>query len=164
MDLYGWVVVAHVSAVIFALAAHGVSMFAMFRVGKETERARIAAILDLSSSSLGAAGIGLLIAVVLGIVASIMAGHFSRFWPWASIAVLVVVAGSMTPLATAPMARVRHALGRPVPGDRIGQTGGEPGTDEELATALAGVRPALPAAIGAAGVVILVWLMVAKPF
>ena len=164
MDLYGWVVVAHVSAVIFALAAHGVSMFAMFRVPKETDRTRLSAILDLSSSSLGAAGIGLLVAFVLGIAASIMAGHFSRFWPWASIIVLVAVAGSMTPLATAPMARVRHALGRPVPGDRIGQTAGEPGTDEELATALAGVRPALPAAIGAAGIVVLVWLMRAKPF
>lgn len=164
MDLYGWVVVAHVSAVIFALAAHGVSMFAMFQVRKETDRARLAAILDLSSSSLAAAGIGLLVAFVLGIVASVIGGHFSRFWPWASIIVLVVVAGSMTPLATAPMARVRHALGRPVPGDRIGQTAGAPGTDEELATALAGVQPALPAAIGAAGIVILVWLMRAKPF
>jgi hypothetical protein len=156
--------VAHVSVVIVALMAHGVSMFAMFRLRSETDRVRIGAILDLSSSSLAVAGVGLLVALVLGIVASIVAGHFSRFWPWASIVVLVVLIGSMTPLAAAPMTRVRHALGLAVPGDRIGQTAGDPSTDEELTAALAGIRPALPTAIGIAGIVILVWLMRAKPF
>lgn len=164
MDLYGWVVVAHVSAVIFALAAHGVSTFAMFRIRHETDRARLGAILDLSSGSIGVAGIGLVIAVVLGIAASLIQGQFSHFWPWAAIVVLVVVAGTMTPLAAAPMTRVRHALGLRVPGDRTGQTAGPPGTDEELAAALAAIRPELPAAIGAFGVVVLVWLMRAKPF
>ena len=164
MDLYGLVVVAHVSAVIFALSAHGVSMFAMFRIRRETDRGRIGAILDLSAGSIGVAGVGLLVAVILGITASLMQGQFSRFWPWASIVVLVIVAGTMTPLAAAPMTRVRHALGLRVPGDRTGETAGSPGTDEELAAALAAVRPELPTLIGAIGVVVLVWLMRAKPF
>jgi len=164
MDLYGWLVVAHVSVVIVALMAHGVSMFAMLRLRSETDRGRIGAILDLSSSSLTVAGIGLLAAIVLGIAAAIVGGHFSRFWPWASIVVLIVVIGAMTPLAAAPMSRVRHALGLAVPGDRIGQTAGDAGTDAELTAALAGIRPALPAAIGVAGIVVLVWLMRAKPF
>jgi hypothetical protein len=164
VDLYTVVVIAHVTAVILALAAHGVSMFAMYRVRQETDRARVAAILDLSSGSLTAAGIGLLLAFLLGIAAAIIGGHFSRFWPWASIIVLFAVAGAMTPLAAAPMTRVRHALGRPVPGDRRGETAGTPGTDEELATALAAIRPAIPAAIGIGGIVVLTWLMRVKPF
>ena len=113
MDLYGLVVVAHVSAVIFALSAHGVSMFAMFRIRRETDRGRIGAILDLSAGSIGVAGVGLLVAVILGITASLMQGQFSRFWPWASIVVLVIVAGTMTPLAAAPMTRVRHVARAP---------------------------------------------------
>jgi hypothetical protein len=157
-------VVGHVSTVIFALAAHGVSMFAMYQVRKEHERARISALLDLSSSSLTVAGIGLLVALVLGIVAAINGGHFSRWWPWASIVVFVIIAGTMTPLAAMPMNRVRAAIGRAVPGDRTGDTAGAPGTDEELSAALGGIRPELPTAIGAVGVVILVWLMRAKPF
>ena len=164
MDLYGWLVVGHVSVVIVALMAHGVSMFAMFRIRSETDRLRLGAMLDLSSSSLTVAGIGLLVAIVLGIVAAIVGGQFSRFWPWASIVVLVIVIGSMTPLAAAPMSRVRHALGLAVPGDRVGQTAGDAGTDDELTAALAAINPALPAAIGIAGIVILVWLMRAKPF
>jgi hypothetical protein len=39
-----------------------------------------------------------------------------------------------------------------------------PGTDAELAAAGAGLRPELTAAMGAVGVVILIWLMRVKPF
>ena len=59
MVFYPWVVIAHVVFVILAFGAHGVSAFAMFRVKRETDRARIGAVLDLSTSALVAAGIGL---------------------------------------------------------------------------------------------------------
>ena len=164
MDLYGWVVVAHVAAVILSLGAHGASAFAMFRVRRETDRTRMAAILEVSSSSLAAAGIGLLVAIVLGIVAAVMGGQFSRFWPWAAIIVLVIVIGSMTPLAAIPMGNLRRALGLAVQGDKKGDAPRIPGTDEEVAAALGRIRPELPAAIGVTGVVVLTWLMEAKPF
>ena len=70
MEFYPWVVVGHVVFVILAFGAHGVSAFAMFRVKAETDRARAAAVLDLSTVALAAAGIGLLVAVLLGIVAA----------------------------------------------------------------------------------------------
>ena len=164
MDLYDWVVFGHIVAVILAFAGHGVSAIAMFAVRRERDRARLAAILDLSSSSLILAMIGLLVAMVLGIVAAIMGGHFAKFWPWAAIVILVVVIGSMTPLAGVPMNRVRKALGMKVYGDKPSDPPRIPGTDDELAVALAGVRPELPAAIGVAGIVVLSWLMRAKPF
>ena len=72
-------VVAHVFFVIVAFGAHGVSAFTMFRVKNEPDRVRAAAVLDLSTVALLAAGIGLLVAVVLGIVAAAMGGHFGRF-------------------------------------------------------------------------------------
>ena len=59
MVFYPWVVIAHVVFVILAFGAHGVSAFAMFRVKRETDRARIGAVLDLSTTALVAAGIGL---------------------------------------------------------------------------------------------------------
>ena len=164
MDLYGWVVFGHVVAVILAFTAHGVSAFAMFRVRRESDRARIAAVLDLSSSSLIVSSIGMLVAIVLGIVAAVMGGHFAKFWPWAAIIILVVVIGSMTPLAGMPMNNLRKVLGLSVQGDKKGIPPRIPGTDDELAAALAGIRPELPAAIGVAGIVVLSWLMRAKPF
>ena len=164
MDLYGWVVLAHVVAVILSLGAHGASAFAMFRVRRETDRTRMAAILEVSSSSLAVAGIGLVLAIVLGIVAAIMGGHFSRFWPWAAIIVLVIVIGSMTPLAGVPMGNLRRALGLAVQGAKKGDPPRAPGTDEEIAAARARIRPELPAAIGVVAVAVLTWLMEDKPF
>lgn len=164
MDFYGWLVFAHIVAVILAFTAHGVSAFAMFRVRSERDPGRLAAILDLSAGSLMAAGIGLLVAIVLGIVAAIMGGHFGKFWPWASIIVVVVVIGLMTPLAGIPMNRVRKALGMRIQGDKTTDPPRQPGTADELTSALAGIRPELPAAVGIGGIVVLAWLMRVKPF
>ena len=164
MDLYGWVVFGHIVTVILAFAAHGVSAWVMFRVRVERDRMRLSAILDLSSSALTAAGVLLLITVVLGIAAAIMGGHFAKFWPWAAIIVLVVAFGSMTPLAAIPMNKLRAVLAVAKPGDVSGRQVGESGTDEELAAALAAIRPEIPAVFGVAGIVILAWLMRTKPF
>ncbi len=161
MDLYPWIVLGHVSLVILALGAHGVSAFSLFRARSETDRTRLAAILDLSSMSLTSAGIGLLIALVLGIIAAVMGNHFSRLWPWAAIVVTVIVIGAMTPMAAAPMNRVREALGL-----RPAKKGEAPtvGTDQELAAAQARLKPELVAAIGIGGIVLLTWMMEMKPF
>ena len=128
--------------VILAFGAHGVSAFAMFRVKRETDRARIGAVLDLSTTALVAAGIGLILAVVLGIIAAAMAGYFGRLWPWASIAVVVVVWIAMTPMAANPMTGVRRALGPAVRGStRRARRPPPPATDAELAAAQAKLQP-----------------------
>jgi len=164
VDLYGWLVFGHVTAVVLAFAAHGVSAFAMFRVRRERDRVRLGAILDLSSSSLGIAGVGLLLAVVLGIAAAVVGNQFAKAWPWAAIGLVVIAFGAMTPLAAIPMNKVRRALAIPMAGDRAGDTAGPGGSEEELAIALAGIRPEIPAAIGVGAIVLLGWLMRAKPF
>jgi len=164
MDLYPWVVVAHVIVVILAFGAHGVSAFAMFRVRSEPDRVRLAAVLDLSTSSLIASGIALVIAVIFGIIAAVMGGHFSRLWPWAAIVVVVVVWIAMTPLAAGPLTGVRKVIGMRVQGDKRGDPPRQPGTDAELAAAQARVRPALVATVGIGAIVVLVWLMEMKPF
>jgi hypothetical protein len=164
VDLYGWIVFGHIVGVILSLTAHGVSAFAMFRVRSERDPARLAAILDLSGGSLMLAGIGLLVAIALGIIAAIVGGHFDKFWPWASIIIVVVIIGSMTPFAGIPMNRVRMALGMRVQSDKPTDPPRQPGTPEELAAALAGIRPELPAAIGIGGIIVLAWMMRVKPF
>jgi hypothetical protein len=164
MDLYPWVVLGHVILVILSFGAHGVSAFAMFRARSETDRARLAAVLDLSSMSVWIAGISLLIAVALGIVAAVMGGHFSRLWPWASIVVTAVVFVAMTPMAASPMNGVRDVLGLRAPDGKAGGPARPPATDEEIAAARARLKPELVAGIGTGGIVLLVWMMEMKPF
>jgi MFS family permease len=164
MDWYPWVVVAHVLFVIIAFGAHGTSAFAMFQAKRETDRSRLAAVLDLSGFSLGTAGIALIAAVLLGIAAAIMGGHFSRLWPWASIVVVVVAFGVMTPLGANPMTAVRQALGQPSRADKRGAPPPAPASDPDLRAAQAKLQPGFLATFGIAALAILVWLMELKPF
>ncbi len=163
MDFYPWVVVAHVFFVVVAFGAHGTSAFAMFQAKREPDRARLAAVLDLSSASLAVAGVGLILAVVLGIVAAVMGGHFSRLWPWASIGVVVVIFGVMTPIGANPMSALRKTLGIPSRADKKGETP-RPGTEAEVRAAQEALRPGLLATLGIVALAILVWLMELKPF
>jgi len=164
MTLYPWVVFAHVVLVILAAGAHGVSAFAMFRIRSETDRSRVAALVDLSTSSLITAGVGMILAIITGIVAAIMGGHFSLLWPWASIAVVVAIILVMTPLAANPMNEVRKTLGQRVRTDKKGAPPRQPGSDAELAAARSRLRPELVATLGVAAILVLVWLMEQKPF
>jgi hypothetical protein len=161
MDLYPWIVIAHVFFVIIAFGAHGASAFVVFRIRPASDRAELRTLLDLSQSSLAVAGVALLLAVALGIWAAIMGGHFSRAWPWVAIGVLVVVVISMTPLAAGPMREMRAALG--IGSDKSGA----PlvvGSDADIAAAKAKLRPELTMVVGIVGLAVLVWLMELKPF
>jgi uncharacterized membrane protein len=164
MDIYPWVVIAHVFFVIIAFGAHGTSAFAMFQAKRERDRARLAAVLDLSQGSLGFAGITLIVGLLLGIWAAIMGGHFARGWTWAAIAVVVVVFGLMTPIGVTAMSRVRQALGIPSRADRKGDPAPQPADDATLQAAQAALRPELLATLGVVAIAILVWLMEVKPF
>jgi hypothetical protein len=164
MDIYPWVVIAHVFFVIVAFGAHGTSAFAIFQAKRETDRARLAGVLDLSGSSLIMAGITLILAVLLGIWAAIIRGHFSQLWPWASIAIVVVVFAIMTPLGASPMSRLRQALGLPSRADQKGAGPPPPADDAALRAAQAKLQPELLAIVGVAAIAILVWLMEVKPF
>jgi hypothetical protein len=165
MELYPLVVVGHVFFVVVALGAHGVSALTMFEVKRESDRARLAAILDLSSRSFPAASVALGLAVLLGIAATVMGSHGGRLWVWVSVGVLVALMVVMAPLAAAPMSRVRRALGllaeRNGPGVDPER---EPLSDAELDVARAALRPGRVTAIGLAGTLVLVWLMEVKPW
>ncbi|MEO5918548.1 MAG: hypothetical protein ABIQ17_03205 [Candidatus Limnocylindrales bacterium] len=164
MDFYPWVVLTHVVSAFVFILAHGVSAFVAFRVRSEGDRARLTAVLDLSASSLPIMYAALLVALVSGIAAAIMGGHFEKLWPWAAIGVFLAVGIAMTPLGTFPLAAIRRGLGQPNRDDQKKGVVPEPVPDAELATLRAKVRPELLAAIGLSGLVAMIWLMEAKPF
>lgn len=164
MDLYAWVVFLHVAGSFAFVAGHGVSLVVAFRVRSERQPDRIAALLDVSAASLGLALIGLLVLLVAGIVAGIMGGWFGRAWIWLSLALLFVVGGSMTPLGAAYFGRIRAAVGqrpRSLPADAPDPA---PLAPDELAALLHSRRPELLTAIGAGGFVVILWLMLSKPW
>ena len=159
-----WIVFLHVVGAFLFAAGHGVSMFVAFRVRSEPDRARLAALLDFSGIALGVAYLGLLVLLLAGIVAGIVLNSWSRTWIWVALALFVVIGIAMTPLGILYFNRLRLALGirtrnlKPTDPDPV------PASDAELAAILRARNPELLLLIGGGGFVVILWLMMFKPF
>jgi len=165
--LYPWIVLLHVAAAFAFVLAHGVAVFAGFRVRQERDRARIAALLDLSKASLSLMYGALLVVVVAGLSAAGMGGWLGRLWPWTSIGVLIVVAATMDLIGTRHFLRLRQLAGASISPGRARRLAPAPDpetAEKEMTLRLRSRRPELLAAIGGGGLLIVIWLMVLKPF
>ena len=167
MDLtpyVGWIVFLHVAGAFAFVAGHGVSMFVAFRLRKERDRSRIAGLLDLSAGSLVLAGIGLLVLFLSGILAGIVLGSFGKLWIWVSLVLLVVIAGAMTPLGITYYGRIRAGIGQKTRGMKPADPDPTPVSDAELATLLDSRRPEALLLVGGGGFLVILWLMMFRPF
>jgi hypothetical protein len=162
MQFYPWVVLVHVLAAFLFILAHGASAFVSYRVRAERDPGRIAVLLDLSASSLGLMYGSLGLLLLAGIAAGIMGDWFKKGWIWAAIGVLLLVSVLMYVVATTYYARVRRGLGQVRPGSR--DPAPEPLPPDQLLALLDSRRPDAIAVIGVIGLVVLLWLMVVKPF
>ena len=159
-----WIIFLHVLGAFMFVAGHGVSMFVVFQVRKERDRAKLLGLLDLSGWSIAMAGIGLLILLISGIVAGIVLNSWGRTWIWVSLALFVVIGILMTPLGSAYLWKLRTALGQRPRSAKPTDPDPVPVSDGELAAIQDSRRPELLLLIGAGGFAIILWLMMFKPF
>lgn len=159
-----WIVFLHVLGTFMFVAGHGVSMFVVFRVRREHDRVKLAALLDLSGWSLGLAGIGLLILFVSGIVAGIVLGSWGQTWLWVALVLFVVIAILMTPVGGTYLRNLRVAIGQPPRGAKETDPPPVQATDAQLAALQDSRKPELLLLLGAGGFVVILWLMMFKPF
>jgi hypothetical protein len=166
-ELYPWIVYVHVSAAFGFVLAHGVAVVTGFRIRGERDRARIAAMLDLSTASHGLMYASLVILVVAGLAAAAMGGWFGRLWIWAAISALVLVTVAMSLIASRHYLELRQLVGASI-SPRQARTLRPPPNpeclDKELAARLRSRRPELLAVIGGGGLLVVIWLMMVKPF
>jgi len=162
---HAWIVFAHILGVFLFLLAHGVSAGVLLRLRGERDPAAVRTLVDLSSRSFAVMGIGGALWFFTGILAGFSGNYWTsgRLWIWASLAVVVVVGGLMTPLGRSYLDRVRTALGIE-PRGRAGQPMADNVDAQALEAAIMSGRPLLLAALGIGGIVILTWLMMFKPF
>ena len=163
MDIYGVVVFIHATTILLFFIAHGASMAVGFRLKAESDPARVRALLDLSRFALGTptfvvAGIGLL----TGILAGFLGGHWGRLWIWVSLVLFIAIAGAMTPLASMRWQPIRAAAGMTTSGP--GAIEARPEDPVELRRLLDAWNPVPIAVVGLTGFVVILWLMLTKPF
>ena len=164
MNFTPWIVFLHVLGAFMFVAGHGVSMFAVFAVRKERDRSRLGALLDLSGWSLAVAGIGLLILLISGIAAGVMLGSFGRWWIWISLALFILIGILMTPVGGTYLRGLRAAIGQRPRNAKPGDPDPVALSDGELAALQASNRPEVLLALGAGGFVVILYLMMFRPF
>jgi hypothetical protein len=162
-----WLKLVHVLGALALLLAHGASAAVALKLRGERDRTRIEALVDLSSASLGAFYVALLVILVAGILAGVAGGYWTSgmLWIWASLIVFFVVLVAMYAMASPYFRDVRHAIGAATMMDRRRGVAPPPALAAgELDALLGSSRPLVVAAVGLIGIVLLVYLMVVKPF
>ena len=162
--MYPWIVFLHVAATFGFVLAHGASAAAAFALRRERNPERIRALLILSTSTFNVMYLSLLVLLASGIAAGVMGRWWGRGWIWASLGVLIAIMVGMTIFGTSLYGPVRKAVGleffenwRPHPPI-------EPASAEEIDSLLSRGQPVLLTIIGYGGLLIILWLMMFKPF
>jgi hypothetical protein len=156
--MYSWLVFVHLVGVFGFLMSHGVATFVAFRVRAEKDVTALRTLLALSGRSGTAMNVSLLVLLAGGISAAIVA-HISRGWPLAALVVLIVVSGLMSAFPGRQLRKIRAAAGFT---GRIKVTG--EAKPEELVASQAAFNPWFSVVTGGAGLAIILWLMLLKPF
>jgi len=155
---------AHLIGVAMFLVAHGVSVFFAFALARERNPERIRAILDLSLGSLGVNYLGLLLLIGAGIWLGFMGQFWSEGWIWTSLVLLVVIAAFMIFMGVTYFGKVREAVGL----QRYRRTGqvelGPIASPDALNRLLSQPQPHLTGFVGGLGLLVILVLMVFKPF
>jgi uncharacterized membrane protein len=156
MDYRLWVLI-HILGVAGFLAAHGVSMWAAFRVRRERNRGRIEGILQLSGSSTAFMYVSMLVLLVGGVGAGFSADWWSQAWIWLALGLLIAISVVMVAVSAPYYRRVKEAV-------QMRPSGVPRASDEELAELLHARAPLVSAWLGIATLVAILYLMVWKPF
>jgi hypothetical protein len=159
---YAWWVYLHIVGAFAFVFGHGASGLAAFRIRATRDPGQIRTLLDLSSMALGLTYVGLLLLLIGGIAAGIAGDHFSRGWIWAAVALLVVIIVAMYAMATPFYGQLREAAGVRAKDPKVDPN---PVVNQADIDALAGSnRPLVLLVIGGIGILLILWLMVLKPF
>lgn len=160
--MYPYIVLLHiVGAFVFALA-HGVSVAVSFRLRGVQSREQVAGLLELSQMAVGGLYVGLLLLLIGGVWAGFAGEHWGRGWIWTALGILVAIMVAMYAIATPYYARMRAAAGVMTDPNAVAKFG-NPGPDD-LARMAGSSRPVWLAIIGGIGLLVILWLMVVKPF
>jgi hypothetical protein len=162
--MYQWIVLLHIIGAFLFVASHGVAIWMAIQISREKDRTRIGALLDLSSASLNGLYVGLLLLLIGGIWAGIVRDWFRFGWIWLALVVLIAITVLMYLVATPYFRALRGAVGIRSQYGPKDAPDPVPLSDAEVAAIAARSPVAILSATGVGGLLIILWLMVVKPF
>jgi len=164
MFWYTLLVLLHVLASFAFVAAHGVGAVVALRLPRERALDRIRAMLEVVEAARPAVQLSLWLVYITGAVLGFLGGWWRTAWIWISLVLLVAVTAWMSYAADRAYTPLKRAVGLAYrEGLRI-QPPRDPLRPEEIAEIVSDMRlgPVLLAGYGA--IVLIIALMVLKPF
>lgn len=162
--MYQLVIFIHVIGVFAFLLAHGASNAVAFQLKREQNMEHVRALLKLSPSTFGMMWIGLLLILLSGIIGGFMLNWWGKIWIWASLLLLIAVIVAMSVYAVPYYTGLRKAAGLKYMVRGKLQPAEPAVSDAELEKMLDSPRALYSALIGWAGLVLILGLMMFKPF
>jgi hypothetical protein len=152
--MHQWIVYGHILGALLFMLAHGTSAAVVFRLRRERDPNAVRVLLGLSKAVTPVAYVALLLLVGAGLWAGFDIPGLARGWFWMALVLLVGIMIAMYAFITPVFGRVRGIVG----------DGSQPVDAAALDTVLAEPRPMIGAGIGLLGILVILWLMVLKPF
>ena len=164
--MYQWLVFAHILGVFGFLLAHGTAAAVAFALRRQREVERVRVLLDLSRGVTMVANVSLLVLLAAGITAGFMGNWWGQGWIWVSLGLLILIGVTMTLLGSRPLNRLRQLVhaSNPSRSETISHSSLDTSAEKQLAVLLAATHPWLLTVIGGGGLVLILWLMMFKPF
>ena len=162
--LIRWLIFLHVLAALTFYMAHGASATMAFKVRKETDFARIRAMLDLSNSTMITMGMAFLVMGLTGLILPFMIHIWNRGYIWVSIVLMLFVAIYMAVFIVTHYMELRRLVGLPYRKGSKELPAEPPSSPEEVATLFKKTSVTGLVVVGYVIPAFVLWLMVFKPF
>ncbi|MGH8928760.1 MAG: DUF2269 family protein [Acidimicrobiia bacterium] len=153
---YNWWKFIHLAGVVGFVAAHGTSIAATLLLRRMREPQKISGVLQLSGATVGGFYVSTLVLLAGGIGAGIQGRWFGQGWIWLSVSLLVGVGVVMFPMARGHFRRIRMVIELMESGTAVSQ--------DDFTRVLNSGNPTLTAGTGSVALLLIVYLMVMKPF
>jgi len=160
-DVYEWVVFVHVAAVLGFMLAHGVQVTATWKMRSEPDPQQSLTFFNLLPS---VTQLRVLLAVIVltGAAAAFMGSWWGQGWLWASVLLLAGISAAMWQYAGSYYGLIETAATRLI--EVAGDPAQEPIAQREFQVARRSWQPIGMTVIGVGGTLVILWLMMFKPF
>jgi uncharacterized membrane protein len=155
--MYPWIVFLHIVGVFGFLLTHGASVSVLLRLRKERDRQRIQTLLEFSGASMFGFYASIAVLLAAGVAAGFVGNWWRMLWIWLSLGLFLAISALMYVMASRYFRRIRAAVA-------LRPSGAPMASDEELDELLRAPRLPVIALIGYGGIVVILWLMIFKPF
>jgi len=164
LSLVPWLVYLHILSALTFFLAHGASVAMAFKIRSETNFDRIRAMLDLSASTISIMFMSFLAMGLTGLIMPFILKLWGKGWVWTSIVLMLIVAVQMGLMNEKRYKILRKLVGLPYMQGSKELPAEKPVSQQEVEEFLKKIKITDLIIVGYVLPMIVLWLMVFKPF